>query len=149
ENVWVSQNLWRDTLARYLKLTGTVSAQAYWDLQVLNNTHDQSHGYTDCYINNFLAFHPRGITAIGYLLAGPRLVIDRLAPGGQLITVDPDRQGPRRWPLLALADWRVGRIPICVIDEMGRATIEGRTDPVIIHRNADVDQNISDVEFIG
>ncbi|MCC6681622.1 MAG: DUF4965 domain-containing protein [Phycisphaeraceae bacterium] len=149
ECVWISQNLWRDTLARYLKLTGTVSAQQYWDLQVLSNTHDQSHGYIDTYVNNYLAFHPRGIASIGYLLAGPRLVIDRLAPGGTLISVDPDRQGPRRWPLLALADWKAGKIPICVVDESGHVTIEGQIDPVIIHRHAGLDESISNVEFIG
>ena len=34
--------------------------------------------YLDTYIGNELAFNPRGAVALGYYLAGPRLVIDRL-----------------------------------------------------------------------
>jgi hypothetical protein len=49
------------------------------------------------------------------------------------ITVDPDRHKPQRWPLLPLADWTAGKIPVCVIDHHGKVTIEGQIDPVIVH----------------
>lgn len=133
DNVWVSQNLWRDMLARYLGLHGPSHAARYWDMQVMSNTHQQSYGFIDTYINNALCFYPRGITSITWLLATPRLVIDRLAPGGTYITVDPDRDQPSRWPLLPLADWKAGKVPVCVVDTAGRATIEGGHDPIIIH----------------
>lgn len=133
ENVWVSQNLWRDITARYLGLSSGLPAQYYWDLQVMSNTHTQSYGFIDTYINNNLSFYPRGITVIGLLLAGPRLIIDRLAAAGTYITVEPDRHRPQRWPLLPLADWRAGKIPVCVVDEQGRVIIEGKIDPVVVH----------------
>jgi hypothetical protein len=133
ENVWISQNLWRDMLARYMKLHGTTFAPLYWDMQVMSNTGGQSLGFIDTYINNYLCFYPRGVASIGYLLASPRLIIDRLAAGGSYITVDPDRDGPQRWPLLPLADWKAGKIPVVVVDDEGRATIEGEIDPVIIY----------------
>ncbi len=133
ENVWVSQNLWRDHLARYMGMAGPTYAQLYWDLQVMSNTFEASKGFIDTYINNNLCFYPRGITSIGYFLAHPRLIIDRLAPGGAYITVEPDRNHRQRWPLLPLADWKAGKIPVCVVDQHGNATIEGAIDPVIIH----------------
>jgi hypothetical protein len=133
ENVWVSQNLWRDLLARYMGMAGPTYAQLYWDLQVMSNTHDVSKGFIDTYINNNLCFYPRGIASIGYVLAHPRLIIDRLAPGGAYITVEPDRNHRQRWPLLPLADWKAGKIPVCVVDPTGNVTIEGAIDPVIIH----------------
>ncbi|MFW6059152.1 MAG: glutaminase domain-containing protein [Phycisphaeraceae bacterium] len=133
ENVHVSQNLWRDYMARYLGMVGGLSAQHYWDMQVMSNTHAQSLGYVDSYINDDLRFHPRGITAIGGLLAGPRLIIDRLAAGGLYITVEPDRHRRQRWPLLPLADWKAGKIPVCVVDDNGKVSIESRIDPVVIH----------------
>ncbi len=136
ENVWVSQNLWRDYMARYIGLAGGLSAQYYWDMQVMSNTHHQSLGYVDSYISNNLSFYPRGITSIGVLLAGPRLIIDRLAAGGLYITVEPDRDRPQRWPLLPLADWKAGKIPVCVVDDQGQVTIESKIDPVVIHGSA-------------
>ena len=107
-------------------------------------------GYIDTYINNYLAYNPRGIVVIGHLLAAPRLVIDRLAPGGAYITVDPDRHKPQRWPLLPLADWKAGKIPVCVIDHHGKVTIEGQIDPVIVHGNSpDPDATPSGTQLIG
>ena len=133
DNVWVSQNLWRDHLARYLLLREGLPADYYWDMQVMANTHAQSLGFVDTYINNNLCHYPRGVVAMGYLLSGPRLIIDRLAAGGTYITVEPDRDRPQRWPLLPLADWKAGKIPVCVVDEQGEVTIESRMDPVIVH----------------
>ncbi len=133
ENVWVSQNLWRDHLLRYLGGRERTWAQRYWDLQVMSNTSQQSLGYCDAYVNNNLSFNPRGVTSFGYMLAYPRLVIDRLSPGGARISVDPDRHAAQRWPLLPLADWKAGKIPICVVDDVGRVFIEGESDPIIIH----------------
>jgi hypothetical protein len=133
ENVWVSQNLWRDHLAMYLGLTWPpLLAQRYWDLQVMSNTGTQSLGYVDTYIANNLCYFPRGITSIGCLLAYPRLTIDRLAEGGPAISVNPDRHLNQRFPLLALADWKVGRIPVCVVDAAGKVTIESMHDKVTI-----------------
>ncbi len=148
DNVWISQNLWRDTLAQYLRLR-PLSPQHYWDMQVMSNTGQNSMGYIDSYINNYLAFNPRGIAVIGHLLAAPRLIIDRLAPGGAYITVDPDRHKPQRWPLLPLADWKAGKIPVCVIDHEGKVTIEGQIDPVIIHGNPPEKQNLTGQQLIG
>ncbi|MEX0653800.1 MAG: DUF4965 domain-containing protein [Phycisphaeraceae bacterium] len=148
ENVWVSQNLWRDHLARYLGQASGLPGSHYWDLQVMSNTHQQSLGFIDTYINNYLCHYPRGIAAIGYLLAGPRLVMDRLAAGGAYITVDPDRSRPQRWPLLPLADWKAGKIPVCVVDEAGEVTIEGKIDPIII-QGADADSTATNAGLIG
>ena len=136
ENVWISQNLWRDHVGSYLGLTWpALLASRYWDMQVMSNTGAQSKGFIDTYINNNLCFYPRGATAMGYMLAQPRIVIDRLAPGGERISVDPQRDYPQRWPLWALADWQARKIPVCVVDTQGRITIESETDPVIIHGN--------------
>lgn len=130
ENVWISQNLWRDHLAQYLGLSWPpFLAARYWDLQVMSNTHNQSLGYVDTYIGNNLSFFPRGVTSIGYLLSQPRLVIDKLAEK-PLITVNPDRHVNQRWPLLPLADWNAGKIPVCVVDVDGKVTIEGAIDSV-------------------
>ncbi|MEX0744519.1 MAG: DUF4965 domain-containing protein [Phycisphaeraceae bacterium] len=148
ENVWISQNIWRDHLARYLNLVSGLPASHYWDMQVMSNTHDQSLGFVDTYISNYLCHYPRGIVSIGYLLAGPRLIIDRLAPGGVYITVDPDRSWPQRWPLLALADWKAGKIPVCVVDDNGQVTIEGKIDPIVI-QGSDADSPTTNAGFIG
>lgn len=133
ESVWVSENLWRDHLVRYLGGSGRSGAERYWDLQVMSNTYQQSLGFCDTYINNDRSFSPRGVVSFGYFLALPRVVIDRLAPGGARISVEPDRHISQRWPLLPLADWKAGKIPICVVDAAGNVTIEGKSDPVIIH----------------
>ncbi len=133
ETVIISKNLWRDHLAEYLGCGRTTRSQRYWDLQVMSNTDQQSLGYCDSYIGYHLPFSPRGAACIGFLLAGPRLVINRLAPGGSLISVEPRRDGAQRWPLLPLADWKAGKIPVCVVASNGNIAIEGESDPIIVH----------------
>jgi hypothetical protein len=117
ENVWVSQNLWRDHMMRYMGASGPNRAQGYWDMQVMSNT------------------------SLGYLLSYPRLIIDRLAPGGARISVDPDRGYAQRWPLLPLADWKAGKIPVCVVDcdddDKSRVVIETLLESVIIRGQED------------
>ncbi|MEM1099424.1 MAG: DUF4965 domain-containing protein [Planctomycetota bacterium] len=149
EHVRISLNLWRDMIARYLGLTGPSSAQQYWDLQVMSNVGDNSLGFTDSYISDYLSHYPRGIVTLGYFLATPRLTINRLAPGGAYLTVEPDRHMPQRWPLLPLADWVAGRVPVCVVSADGRVTIEAPTDPVIVHSDEDSEDTVTGLEFIG
>jgi hypothetical protein len=137
ENVWISQNLWRDHMMRYLGASGPNRAQGYWDMQVMSNTFGQCYGFVDTYVTNNLSFYPRGATTFGYLLSYPRLIIDRLAPGGARISVDPDHGYAQRWPLLPLADWKAGKIPVCVVDCGGeenvcRVVIETQLESVII-----------------
>ena len=135
DHLRISQNLWRDMLARYLHLRWPSSASHYWDMQVMCNTHQQSKGFVDAYITDNLAHYPRGITAMGYLLTGPRLIIDKLAPGssGTYITIDPDRTAPARFPLMPLADWKAGKVPIAVVTEDGEVRIESEIDRIIVH----------------
>lgn len=130
--LYVSHNLWRDHLARYLGMSAPAFTQCYWDLQVVHNTGVQSQGFSDCYINETRSFSPRGAAVMGYLMAYPRIVIDRLSPGGQRISVDPDRHFIQRWPLLPLADWPAGKIPVCTVDRHGKVKIENDTDPIFV-----------------
>lgn len=150
ENVWVSQNLWRDLIYRYMG-GANLAFPPYWDMQVMSNTHAQSYGFIDTYINNELCFYPRGVVSMGLFLAGPRLIIDRLAPGrgGTYITVDPSRTSPQRWPLLPLADWKAGKIPVCVVDDDGQVSIETGLDPVVIHGNEPKPNAAASSDLIG
>jgi hypothetical protein len=128
----ISGNLWRDHMARYMGATKLNWTSAYWDLQVMSNTAGNSSGFSDSYVNRDGRYSPRGVTSIGMFLGYPRLVIDRLAPGGARLSVDPDRHYPQRWPLLPLADWKAGKIPVCVIDRHRKVFIESPLDPVTI-----------------
>jgi len=131
-NVWVSQNVWRDLTGRYLGAIVPPLDSRYWDLQVFSNTTDQSFGFIDTYIGNELCFYPRGAVTFGHFLAGPRIRIDRLTDGVAKISICPDRYRNSRWPLLPLADWAAGKIPVCVVDGEGQVTIEGELEEVLI-----------------
>jgi len=139
ERIHIGHNLWRDHLARYLGLAAPPFSQCYWDLQAQCNSGGQSMGFVDTYINDNRPFSSAGIVSFGYLLSYPRLVVDRLAPGGARISVDPVRNYCQRWPLLPLADWQARKIPVCVVDATGRITIENDIDPVFVRGNDSTD----------
>ncbi len=140
DNIRISQNLWRDLTARYLKAEIWGLDTRYWDLLLNANTGPHSFGFCDTYLPNEICFHPRGVTAFGHLLAGPRLVIDRL--DNKYISVYPDRHRPARWPLLPLADWSAGKIPVCVISSDGGVSIEGEIEPVKILEDVSVGEGL-------
>jgi hypothetical protein len=81
---------------------------------------------------------------MGFLLSYPRLTIDKLAPGGARISVEPDRHFRQRWPLLPLADWKAGKVPVCVVDTDQSVKIEGAVDPIIVRG-----QTVEQTELIG
>lgn len=132
EHISVSHNLWRDHFAKYTGMSAPAFTQCYWDLQTMSNTMGQSMGYADSYLSANHCFSPRGIASIGYLLGYPRLMVDRLAPDGSRFSINPDRHFVQRWPLLPLADWRGGKIPVCVVDLKGQVTVENDIDPIFI-----------------
>jgi xylan 1,4-beta-xylosidase len=132
DKVWISQNLWRDIIARYFNTVALPWTPNYWELQVVANTGALSQGASDTYFGNCQVFSPRLVDGIGLLCGYPRLVIDRLAKNGPSIKVNPDTHYPQRWPLFALADWKAGKIPVCVVTGEGRVVIEGEIDPVVI-----------------
>ena len=141
ERIYLGQNLWRDQLARYLGLAAPSFSQCYWDLQVQCNSGGQSMGFAETYVHDHRPFSSVGVVSFGCLLCYPRLVIDRLAPGGARISVDPVRHFPQRWPLFPLADWQARKIPVCVVDANGRVTIENDNDPVFV-RGDDSDHGV-------
>jgi hypothetical protein len=109
-------------------------------------------GVVEHYIQTRVLNSSRGIVALGYYVSSVRLVVDRLAPGatGTYITVNPDRHTPQRWPLLPLADWHAGKIPVCVVNDHGQVSIEAPTDPVVIlGQTDDPEATISGIELIG
>ncbi|MAE61357.1 MAG: hypothetical protein CMJ49_08390 [Planctomycetaceae bacterium] len=129
-NVRVSQNLWRDHAARFVEAPLSHEEGRVWDLQVFSNSGTESFAFIDTYIGNELGFCARGAATFGYFLAGPRLVLDRL--DGECTFVNPDRYRHQRWPLLPLADWAAGKIPICVVNYDGTVTIEGELEDVTL-----------------
>ena len=141
ERIYLGHNLWRDHLARYAGNSAPSFSQCYWDLQTQCNGGGQSMGFAETYVNDDRPFSSAGIVSFGYLLSYPRLVIDRLAPGGARISIDPVRNYCQRWPLLPLADWQARKIPVCVVDSARHVTIENDIDPVFVRggdRNSDV-----------
>ncbi len=126
--VSISTNVWRDLAASYLHAPLPRLDGHYWDLQVASNTGWQSHGFQDVDTGRPTHGGSRGAATVGYFVAGPRLRIDRLDGDG--VRVDPARHRPQRWPLLAVADWDAGRIPVCVVDEAGAVNIEGSVGAV-------------------
>jgi len=110
DNMWVSQNLWRDFVAAYLGVDMLDHIKNYWELEKYINTQKQG-CFTDVYVYNTdgisLDYYPRGITGIGILYAMAGLSIDVPA---KTIKIAPLRR-PLRIPITTLANWEKEQIP--------------------------------------
>jgi len=107
-NLWISQNMWRDMVAGYLGVDLFNMADRYWAFEVYENTSGRGGCFTDTHGNNWLAYYPRGTAILGYAYAMAGVVVDREA---KVVRCRPARY-PLRIPLLTLADWAKGRIPV-------------------------------------
>lgn len=109
-NMWVSQNLWRDMAAAYLGMDLSDTVQGYWDLQKYINRAKRG-CFTDVYVYGndsiSLDYYPRGVAAFGLLPALAGLQVDKVSG---LVSVAPVRT-PLRVPLLTYADWAAEKVP--------------------------------------
>ena len=104
---WISMNMLRDISAFYRGLDLRNLAAGYWDFQTLTNTQGPWL-FFETFGGNNLMQYPRGVAIFGCFDALGGVRLDRAA--GRL-TVSP-MNDQVRVPLLALADWQTGRVPM-------------------------------------
>jgi len=113
-NMWVSQNIWRDIAAAYLGIDYIDNIERYWALQLYINTHKFG-SFTDVYVydrdSTSLDYYPRGVAAYGLINALAGLQYDAVEG---VVSIAPLRT-PLRLPLTMFADWQAGSIPWLVI----------------------------------
>ncbi len=107
--VWISMNMWRDCVAAYLGENLMPMNERYWNQQVFANSagSEKPNCFTETSLRNNLVWYPRGAAAFAYTFAYAGLVLDRAA-GKQ--KTKPVARG--EWPLLPLADWKRGKVPV-------------------------------------
>lgn len=115
DNMWVSQNIWRDLAAAYLGIDYLDHIERYWDVQRHINTRKFG-AFTDVYVygrdSTSLDYYPRGVAAFGMLEAPAGLQFDRVRG---VVSLAPLRS-PLRLPLTMFADWQAGTMPWLTIE---------------------------------
>lgn len=107
DNLWISQNMWKDMTSAYLGLDMLGYSSHYWDYELFENTQGIGGCFVDAPPKAHLNYYPRGIASIGMLYAMAGVQVDHTK--GQ-ISINPVRV-PCRVPLLNLADWVNGIVP--------------------------------------
>ncbi len=114
-NMWVSQNIWRDMAAAYLGFDWIDNVDRYWDLQHYINT-EKFGAFTDVYVYErdatSLDYYPRGVAAWGLIEALAGLQYDRAE---NILSLAPVRM-PLRIPLMMLAEWETEKIPWLIVE---------------------------------
>ncbi len=110
ENMWISQNIWRDMVAAYLGIDMIDNVDRYWELQRYINT--TKYGcFTDVYVyssdGTSLDYYPRGAVAFGLLYALGGIQTNCLT---NIVSVSPLRS-PLRLALTSRADWEHEAVP--------------------------------------
>ncbi len=116
-NMWVSMNLWRDCAGGYLGEDFLANADRYWAWQLASNGagSEKPNCFAETSLTNNLVWYPRGAAAFGLPMSIAGLTIDRAAGRSNLTPA-----APGRWPLLALADWKKGQVPVAVVQRKGQ-----------------------------
>jgi len=128
-NMWVSQNIWRDAAAAYFGIDMIDNVERYWAMQLYVNREKRG-CFTDVYNcgsgSISLDYYPRGVAAFALVYALGGVAID--VPAGRVSVAA--LRSPLRLPLATLADWRAMRLPWLVLERDGldtRAKIDGAT----------------------
>ena len=121
QNVWVSQNLWRDAAALFLEVPLDYAALAaqYWRTQALGFANRSGDGdweaFCDSPLNPFLTSYPRGAAVLLHPWAERGITWN---DEQRCLTVRRPR-GAERIALPFLADWETDRVPSLEFDETG------------------------------
>lgn len=110
ENVWISQNLFRDAVASYLGADVLERVEKYAALQdVRARAPDVPNwaGFCDSPYNRHLSYYPRGVALLALVDGAGGVQLDRRRGTLRLRPV----RAPLRVPLAALADWSSLRVP--------------------------------------
>ncbi|MFB3891031.1 MAG: glutaminase domain-containing protein [Phycisphaerae bacterium] len=141
KNVWVSTNVWRDCAGGYLGLDLLANCERYWNQQVFANGPggEKPSCFTETSLTNDLVWYPRGAAALGLPMAMAGLTINRADKG--IRKAGPGARGrkiakkkpftiapvaPGRWPLLPLADWATGKVPMAVVEPSSNGRLKAR-----------------------
>ena len=117
-HMWVSMNVWRDCAAGYLGEDMLANSERYWAQQLFANGPgaEKPNCFTETSLTNNLVWYPRNTAIFALTMSMPRLRINRAKK--QAVTIDPI--APGRWPLLPLADWKKGTIPVAEVTRAGK-----------------------------
>lgn len=127
ENLWVSQNLFRDASAAYLGDDVLDRFGGYVQLQ-----RDRAReldrrlfaGFCDSPFNRALSYYPRGMAFLLTLEATAGMRLDRIA---RTLRFKPVR-APFALPLPMFADWKTGRIPRFVVERAPDGTVDAHIE---------------------
>jgi len=104
---WVSMNILRDISALYRGLDVRWLADRYWEYQVVTNTQGP-HLFFETFNGNNLMVYPRGVAVYGYFDALGGVRINRADRKTAIAPFDSQV----RVPVLLLADWEKGSVPL-------------------------------------
>lgn len=127
ENVWVSQNLFRDACAAYLGEDVLDRFGAYVQLQRERARETDRRlfaGFCDSPFNRALSYYPRGMAFLTTLEATAGMRLDRIE---RTLRFEPVR-APFALPLPMFADWKKGRIPRFVVERGEDGKAEARIE---------------------
>jgi hypothetical protein len=107
DNLWISQNLWKDFTAAYLGLDMLGLSSKYWDYELYENSQGIGGCFVDAPPRAHLNYYPRGVVSLGALYAMGGVQVDQVR---RIIRFNPVRV-PCRIPLLSFTDWNRGIVP--------------------------------------
>ncbi len=121
ENMWVSMNVWRDIAAGYMGEDLLANSERYWGQQLFANTagSEKPNCFTETSLTNNLVWYPRNAAMFGLVASAARLTLDR---SKKTARVDPI--APGTWPVLPLADWAKGKVPMAQVSRDGKGKLK-------------------------
>lgn len=110
--VWIAMNVWRDIAAAYRGYDFLDDMARYWEWQTTVNSNEVMLFYETAF-GNQLCFYPRGVAVWGIFDAVSGLRYDKVAGHKTFTPLRPFMHVP----LLTLADWSTGSVPLLTVKD--------------------------------